>query len=168
MKKYVGVLLATTMLPSISYAEVVKNSAGQEIKLNANKTWEYVNKNKENNLIVAWTAYEIMLKNGEDKEIPVIVSPQEIEIWDTRHLTKDEMVSVLNSINHVAKIGLKNVYSFKPRKVYITQAGTVINIKLEYTAQNSYGADVPSTLTSVYHLDENNEKLKYISSDKKW
>ncbi|MFV5145407.1 hypothetical protein ACNKGR_18945 [Acinetobacter baumannii] len=40
------------------------------------------------------------------------------------------------------KIGLKNPYSFKPRSVIVKQEGALLKIGLEYTAQNSYGADV--------------------------
>lgn len=81
---------------------------------------------------------------------------------DVSITTLDDQSSISESnIKHLvelSKIGLnlKNRYSFKPKSIYITIDKSEGKITLNYTAENSYGANTPGTITK-YILKANDK-----------
>ncbi|SSS46143.1 Uncharacterised protein [Acinetobacter baumannii] len=102
---------------------------------------EKLRKKNLKDLIHKDTKYIDQLKDGEGRKSNISV----ITVMDPNidlPLSKKSISQNIYFVSVLEKIGLKNSYSFKPRSVIVKQEGALLKIGLEYTAQNSYGADV--------------------------
>lgn len=155
MKKII--LIAILFSSTFVSAEIVKNSKGERIDLKADGTWELVNSSKSSKITNGKEFYA-NINDGNDKPVKIKVYSK-IDNGPIRLLDEAEVIEKIRSTAAVAKIGLKNKYSFKPKAAYIEQEGTGLIIQLEYTAANSYGAEVVGREKGTYALDSK-DKLK--------
>lgn len=156
---------------SFANAEVVTNSKGENIELKSDGTWfkvQSIDKKISNTSeitkddllfsekIITTNQNPLIkqIKNGEDKNVDVRVSlmvgiPDNIKSFDINKLN-----AMLNSALESTKGVLKNPYSFVPRKIQvIDDSPTLWYVVVEYTAKNSYGADVMNK--RMFKFDQN-------------
>ena len=141
--------------------EIVRNSKGQSIKLNENKTWELVENSTDDNSKILETDlnhkndkvnFGIInplvkkLKNGEEKDADVKISfMSEKNQFDNINVDKLNKMIQLGLFS--AKLKLKNQYSFIPReiKIFFSEKMNIWTMDMTYTAKNSYGGEVEGT-----------------------
>ncbi|ENR2979746.1 hypothetical protein ACEVBE_000002 [Acinetobacter nosocomialis] len=112
---------------------------------------ENLKKKNLKDLIHKDTKYIAQLKDGEGRQTNIDV----ITVLDPNinlPLSKKGISQNLYFVSVLEKIGLKNPYSFKPRSAIVKQEGALLKIGIEYTAQNSYGADVVGFANKVLFL----------------
>ncbi|ENX48240.1 hypothetical protein F886_00041 [Acinetobacter sp. NIPH 542] len=154
MKKIIVIaMLAST----VANAEIVTNSKGQKIELKSDGTWAFVNKNKTTQ-VEDGKEFLAVVNDGKDKPVKIKVFAK-VDNGPIRLFSETEVVDKIRTAAEVAKISLKNKYSFIPKVAYIEQEGTGLTINLEYTAENSYGADTIGHQKVNFALDSN-DKLK--------
>lgn len=156
MKK---IVLLGLMVCSFSNAEIVKNSKGEKVNLKNDGTWELVNKSKTQD-ITDGKEFFVSIPDGNDNSVKIKVISK-VDNGPIRLLNESEVSEKIRSTALLAKIGLKNKYSFKPKSAKIEQDGTGLTIDLEYTAENSYGAAVIGREKSNYALDSNDKLRAY-------
>lgn len=146
---------------SLSHAEVVKNSKGEKIELKANGTWVLIPTTAADFVNDSET-YTIQIDDGNKKPTDVLVRPDITLMGVGRQLTKEEMLHNIRMASITAQYKLKNRFSYKPREVVISQKGKDVKIRIAYTGENSYGADVASYYESTYYIEDSG-KLKLTS-----
>ncbi|RZA04677.1 MAG: hypothetical protein EOO68_07905 [Moraxellaceae bacterium] len=124
MKKLFLSLLVCVLGQHASAAEIVTNSKGQKIELNANKTWNFV--------------------KGNPVDVKVSIAPNE---KTDPPITKTMLLEKIDMISREVMAGLKNEYSYVPREIIVVQQPIVLMIDIKYTAANSYGADTIGTIS---------------------
>lgn len=154
MKKTIFLILAIT---TFANAEIVTNAKGQKIELKNDGTWTVVTKNKITK-VEDGKEFFAEVSDGKDKPTKIKVYAK-VDNGPIRLFTESEVAEKIRTTAEVAKIGLKNKYSFIPKVAYIEQEGTGLTIDLEYTAENSYGAATVGHQKANYALDSN-DKLK--------
>lgn len=139
---------------SFANAEVVTNSKGDRVELKSNGTW----------VLVPWTdadfvndgeEFTINALDGNDNNVSVVVTPNISLQDDGRRLKRKDLEQEVRIASITGKYQLKDRYSYMPRDVSVKQRGNNIIIMISSTAKNSYGADVPSTLTKEYYIEKN-------------
>jgi len=154
MKK---IILLSLLVTTFSNAEIVKNSRGEKVELKDDGTWIIVGKSKTNK-VENGKEFFAEVNDGKDKPVKIKVFAK-VDNGPIRLLTENEVSEKIRTTAEVAKIGLKNKYSFIPKVAYIEQEGTGLVINLEYTAENSYGAATVGSQKANFALDAN-DKLK--------
>ena len=168
-KLLLGVFLITS---GFANAEIVTNSKGGSINLKSDGTWvKEVNVNTselqnsheitQSDLIssekIIATNPSILtkkMKGGEDQDVNVKISfmvgiPENIKTFDLKKSNRMIFSAVENT-----KSTLKNPYSFIPRKIQmLDRSPTEWYVTVEYTAKNSYGADVAGK--RIFKFDQN-------------
>lgn len=158
MNKHIKSLIILGLVTtSIANAEVVTNSKGQKIDLKSDGTWTVVSKNKSSK-IEDGKEFFTDINDGKDHPVKIKVYAK-VDNGPIRLFTESEVSEKIRTTAEVAKIGLKNKYSFIPKLAHIEQAGTGLTINLEYTAENSYGAATVGHQRVNFALDAN-DKLK--------
>jgi len=105
-----------------------------------------------NDKITSNQSYNMSVITGDNSNKKILVK---VEL-DGRH----KIAVSKNYINDVAEVaftrakssGLKNPYSLKPREVIVEQVSNTLEVIAKYTAENSYGADVPGEYRIVKFL----------------
>lgn len=140
MKK---ILIAALLLScSLSHAEIVKNSKGESIDIKPNGTWVKVKtSSSKGTTLKDGDSLTISVKDGNDKATP-ITTYIKIEGDTDKSLNLKDVSSNVDFTGYMIKLKLKNKYSFVPRKAMVTLKGSNVEIFMEYTAKNSYGAEV--------------------------
>lgn len=89
--------------------------------------------------------------NGESKSINVIVSYEE---ENKKEIDQKRVNLLVDKASKRIKAELKNEYSYIPRSATINQQGVAFMVKMKYTAKNSYGADVVSTVDHIFVMKD--------------
>lgn len=148
MNKLFLSLLICIVAQQAATAEVVTNSKGQKIKLNANNTWQFVKSTSADTdeLIADKKIFTLQVKDGRGNSIDVKTS---VEPNDQANpsITKTMLVEKIDMLSREVMAGLKNEYTYIPREVIVTQQPIVLMIDIKYTAENSYGADTIGTIS---------------------
>lgn len=128
---------------SLIHAEIITNSKGEKIDLKPNGTWVKVKtpSSGKNTILKDGDSPTINIKDGNDKAIPVTVYIK-VEGESQKILTLKDLASNVDFTGYMIKLKLKNKYSFTPRKAMATLEGDSLRVFMEYTAKNSYGAEV--------------------------
>ncbi len=133
-----------------NFSEIIEKRIEENKKL-----YKLANENlkKKNlkDLIHKDTKYIAQLKDGEGKQSNISVITL-LDPYINLPLSKKGISQNLYFVSVSEKIGLKNPYSFKPRSAIVKQEGALLKIGIEYTAQNSYGADVVGFANKVLFL----------------
>lgn len=161
MKKVLLGLVVGLGFSSFTNAEFVTNSKGEQIELKSNGTWvkqSVLGTSNQSNpyeinqsdLIssekIITTNPSILvkkMKNGDDQDVEVKISfmvgvPENIKSFDLKK-TNSMIVTAIDNTKSI----LKNPYSFVPRRIQILDSSSTLwYVVVEYTAKNSYGADV--------------------------
>lgn len=157
---------AILLIPIISInflfgQEIVSTSNGRHVKLNPNKTWEFIDKPiildkselKFNDKGFAQLTKTISLKNGKNENSNV-----ELEVWVLeKYVDKIDFSKIENMTETTllaGKYSLKNKYTFNPislKITYIKDEGMLY--WLEYTGQNDYGATKDSSKLVYFNGD---------------
>lgn len=154
MKK---LILLSLMIASFSHAEIVKNSKGEKVELKNDGTWVLIGKSNSTK-IENGKEFFADVADGSGKLTKIKVYAK-VDNGPIRLFSQSEVIEKIRSTAEIAKIGLKNKYSFVPKVAYVEQEGTGLTINLEYTGENSYGAATVGQQKSNYALDSN-DKLK--------
>lgn len=126
----------------LSHAEIVKNSKGESIDIKPNGTWVKVKASSNKGVTLKdGDSPNINVKDGNDKATPVTTYIK-IEGDTDKSLNLKDVSSNVDFTGYMIKLKLKNKYSFVPRKAMVTLKGNNVEIFMEYTAKNSYGAEV--------------------------
>lgn len=152
MKKVLTGFIVGLGLISFANAEFVKNSKGERVELKDNGTWSIVKLTNDDYVLNA-KPYDITLKDGNKQPVVVSVIPN-IDIKDSKKLTRDVAKFGIAMTEIPIPYKLKNRYSYKPKQVYINQNGDSVEITIDYLAQNSYGADTPGSYSRKFTIDE--------------
>ncbi|MBD3904437.1 hypothetical protein NAL32_07300 [Chryseobacterium sp. Ch-15] len=146
--------------------EKAVTASGKNVILNSDNTWkfdeqhnsglnpEYFKSNNKNMVVGIFDKIQIPIKNGEEKNV---------DVYFEFLSTTDQFSNI--SVNKIQKMidysrdyllsGLKNKYSFVPRKVKVSYSDSkkAWLIIWDYTAKNSYGGDVAGDKLLLYNND---------------
>lgn len=136
-------ILAFGVICSFSHAEIVKNSKGEKIELKPNGTWVKVknSSSEKDRILSSGDSVSIDVKDGNDNIMPITVHIR-VDGEPAKKVTLNELSSWVDFTGFSTKLKLKNKYSFIPRSAMATVKEDGMEIFMEYTAKNSYGADV--------------------------
>lgn len=148
------------MTTTFASAEIVKNSKGEKIELKSNGTWvlipwtqdDYVNNDSK---------YSVKVPDGNKNDIEIQVTPDISLLDNGRQIKKEDLTFRIRMTSIDAQYKLKNKFSYVPKSVSVKQRGNNVNLTLEYTGKNSYGAEVPSYLTKEFYVEKDG-KLKSV------
>lgn len=159
MKKiFIGLFFISS---TICNAEIVKNAAGDKIELKANGTWVKV-PYTDDDFVNDAKKYHLKVDDGNKQPVDIEVNPDITLMGVAKPLKKEEIDFRIKMSSLSAQYKLKNKFSYKPKAVYVTQKGRDVKIRIEYTGQNSYGADVVSNFENTYYIEDTG-KLKQTS-----
>ncbi|GEM_PF-6870161 len=155
MKKLLIVSLLSLGLTSFANAEVVTNNKGEKIELKPNGTWVKIKESPldNNRPVLADTPLTINVEDGNNNPVPIKVYVK-ITSEPEKSLTVKELTSRVNLTAFQIKLRLKNKYTFIPRSAMATLNGRSLEVFMEYTAKNSYGADVVGHDIGRFALNE--------------
>lgn len=153
MKK---IILCGLLTCSFTNAEIVKNAKGENVELRKDGTWVLVPKTF-NGFVNDEVPYLIELADGSESKVAITVYPKITLMDEGRKLTRDEINHEIFVISVIAQFGLKNRSSFQPKEVNVIQRGREVDIRLSFTSQNEYGAEVSNVRTGKYYIAGNNE-----------
>lgn len=142
-------------------AEIVKNKAGERIELKDNGTWIKVPYTKDD-YVNDGEKYLIKIDDGNKQPVDVNVYPDVTLMGKADPILKEVINFNIKMTSLSAQYKLKNRFSYKPKNVSVTQKGRDVQIGIEYTGENSYGADVASSFKNTYYIEETG-KLKQTS-----
>ncbi|WP_312399926.1 DUF3157 family protein [Chryseobacterium sp.] len=168
MKKLVTIL-ALLALCKISAQEVVKTLDGKSIKLNSDKTWEYVDSKintqdeklskedlKEVGEYISTNILDLPIKNfkdGEDKltKVKVKFNAPLVKFNETN---LDNINSIYKMSIEWTKMKLKNPYSFSPKEIDLSYSEKydIWWCTVKYVAKNSYGGEVAGSSFFTYPM----------------
>lgn len=103
---------------------------------------------------------KILVKDGNNKDVEVELNIMVLTDETENFIKKIENNNMNLLIHRVIKRtinGLKNPYSFIPRKINVMNYGKsndIVLIDLEYTAENSYGANLKGNTKAMISNDE--------------
>lgn len=164
MKK--TVLLFILLTGFVFGQEKAVTASGKNVILNNDNTWkfdtqqnsglkpEYFKSDTKDMVVGLFNKIQIPVKNGEDKNVDVyfefLSTTEEFSM-----ISVDKVEKMINYSRDYLMIGLKNKYSFIPRKVKVSFSGArkAWLIIWEYTAKNSYGGEVEGDKIILYDND---------------
>ncbi len=155
-KIFMKLKLLLLLTPMCFFAqERVTTSSGKTVLLNSNYTWKYEDQKDSglkpeyfktsSNSITAGLLdkIKISVKNGEDQDVNVEFSFNS-KTEEFNAISIEKIQRMIDYSRDFVTIGLKNKYSFIPRKVsiYYSNDRGGWAVIWDYTAKNSYGGEV--------------------------
>lgn len=117
---------------------------------------EALDRTSKKNLIFDDISYKVLLKSGEDDK-PYNATINVRMDKKALPLNKIYLEKNINQVSEVAKMNLKNPYSYIPRKVSVKQDGDELEIIIEYTAKNPVGGEVVNYIDAIFVMKENGD-----------
>ncbi len=162
MKRLVffAILLGT----EVAAQEVVQTQNGKFVQLNMDKTWQYIDPPKivsadelhYNEKGFAFVTKSIMLKNGQNKVVPVefVLSVTRAEL-DKVNL--DNLENMIDQTSVASKYSLKNTSTYSPLRLRMSvpEKEQSVIMWMEFTGQNDYGAIKDSSKILYFDYEGN-------------
>ncbi|ROI05496.1 hypothetical protein EGI16_03670 [Chryseobacterium sp. G0240] len=144
------------LIPICAFSqERILTSSGKSVILNSDYTWKYEDskpttlgpddfKTTRDNVTAGLISkVKIPIKNGEDHVVKVDFGYIST-VSEFNQISFDKIQKMIDYSRNYVMTGLKNKYSFIPRKVDITYSNSNKKwaVMWNYTAKNSYGGDI--------------------------
>lgn len=163
MKKSI-ILFAIAASAFVSAQEIVQTSNGKSVKLNADKTWEYIEVKTDDVLTkqdfvfnekgVAVVNRKIQMKDGKNNlvnvDIMALFKKEDIEIYNF-----SKFKQMIDRAGLEAQYSLKNKVTFLPLKINILRMDNQWSYMIDYAGQNDYGATKDSSSIVFFDNDGN-------------